>query len=97
VPSPELKATLENILAPMIESDKGELFLVLATDQHVILHLRGKFAGCPGNGLVAEHIITPLVQAVIPGARVDVSSGAILPDGATKISAPPQGTDHAPL
>lgn len=81
----------------MIESDKGELFLVLATDQHVILHLRGKFAGCPGNGLVAEHIITPLVQAVIPGARVDVSSGAILPDGATKISAPPQGTDHAPL
>lgn len=97
MPSSELKATLENILAPMIESDKGELFLVSATDQHIVLHLRGKFAGCPGNGLVAEHIITPLVRAVLPGARVDVTSGAILPDGATKISATPQGTDHAPL
>ncbi len=101
VSSDELKSTLEKVLAPMVESDQGELFLVSASDERVVLHLRGRFAGCPGNGLVTEHIITPLVHAVLPGVEVDVSSGAILPKGATRVAAPQtpaladEGSDHA--
>lgn len=96
----ELQSALERILAPMVESDRGELFLVSATEQLVVLHLRGRFAGCPGNGLVAEQIISPLVQAALPGARLELSSGAILPSGATRVEAkidatPHGGSDHA--
>lgn len=98
--SAELKSALERILAPMVESDRGELFLVSATEKRIVLHLRGRFAGCPGNGLVAEQIIAPLVQAVLPSAQVEVSSGAILPSGAMRVEATAKptsdkGSDHA--
>lgn len=73
----------------MVESDEGELFLVEDSSRDVHLHLRGRFAGCPGNELVTEQVVRPLIQAIRPQARVEVSSGAILPDGAEKISAVP--------
>lgn len=95
-PLDELKSALERVLAPLVESDQGELFLVSADERLVVLHLRGRFAGCPGNGLVTEHIILPLIKTMVPQARVEVSSGAILPAGSTRILAPTQGA-HAPL
>ncbi len=86
MPLDELKVTLQKVLAPMVEADQGELFLVSATEERVALHLRGRFAGCPGNALVTDHIISPLVHAVLPQVEVEISSGAILPQGATKLS-----------
>lgn len=83
----ELKNALEKVLAPMIESDEGELFLVEDSGSTIKLHLRGRFAGCPGNGLATEHVLIPLIQAVRPKAKVEISSGAILPPGATRVTA----------
>lgn len=83
----ELKNALETVLAPLIESDEGELFLVEDNGSLIKLHLRGRFAGCPGNGLATQHILLPLIQAVRPRASLEVSSGAILPPGSTRIQA----------
>jgi len=83
----ELNEALSKVLAPMVESDEGELFLVADKGQTVHLHLRGRFAGCPGNGLATEHILIPLIQAVRPRAQVEITSGAILPDGAVRVEA----------
>ncbi len=81
----ELRGALEKVIAPMVESDEGELFLVDDSGGIVKLHLRGRFAGCPGSALVGDKILRPLVQAVRPTAQVEISSGAILPEGATRI------------
>lgn len=81
----ELQNTLRKVLAPMVRADEGDLYLVSASSHEVRLHLRGRFAGCPGNSLVSEEVIKPLIRAVHPQARVDVSSGAILPEGATLV------------
>lgn len=81
----ELKNALEKVLAPLIESDEGELFLVEDKGSLVRLHLRGRFAGCPGNGLATEHILLPFLQAIRPRAKLEVTSGAILPAGSTRI------------
>ena len=99
MPLEELKAALGKVLAPLVEADQGELFLVSASEEQVVLHLRGRFAGCPGNGLVTEHIILPMVQTYLPHARLEVSSGAILPVGAMRVAsaATPEekrGSDH---
>lgn len=84
----ELRRALERVVAAMVESDDGELFLVDDSNGVVKLHLRGRFAGCPGNALVSEKIVRPLIQAVRPSAQVEISSGAILPEGAERIRPP---------
>jgi Fe-S cluster biogenesis protein NfuA len=87
----ELKNALAKVIAPMVESDDGELFLVeeAGKGSNVHLHLRGRFAGCPGNELVTEQVLRPLVRAILPQASVEVSSGALLPDGAVRIASAP--------
>jgi Fe-S cluster biogenesis protein NfuA len=90
VANDELKEALAKVIAPMVESDEGELFLVEDKGREVHVHLRGRFAGCPGNELVTEQVLRPLIHSIRPQAKVQVSSGALLPDGAERIR--PSGT-----
>ncbi|MDX2055868.1 MAG: NifU family protein [Polyangiaceae bacterium] len=76
---------LETVLAPLLAADGGELYLVSASESLVSLHLGGRYSGCPGNNLVRRRILEPAIATVAPGARVDVSSGAIVPPGARKL------------
>jgi Fe-S cluster biogenesis protein NfuA len=78
---------LERVLGPLVRGDGGSLYVVEATPQRVVLHLGGRFSGCPGNALVTRRLITPLVQRVAPGAQVTVTSGQLLPSGARLIGA----------
>jgi len=70
----------------MIWADQGELYLVMADERTVALHLRGRFSGCPGNTLVVRRIIEPLISATLPNARVILSSGYLIPEGASLIA-----------
>ncbi len=85
LPSAALLELLENVLAPLMAADGGELYLVSANEDLVSLHLGGRFSGCPGNNLVRRRIIEPAVAALAPRARLEVSSGALLPAGARKL------------
>jgi len=81
----EILRVLRDVLAPLVRTDGGELYLVRAEDDAVALHLAGRFAGCPGNALARRQIIEPAIRAVAPNAQVTLTSGAIVPRGAQKL------------
>lgn len=80
-------ATLRGVVAPLVEADEGELYLIEAGPSRVRLHLRGKFSGCPGNSLVAEQVILPVLRRTYPDLTLDLSSGPLLPEGAERVRA----------
>lgn len=82
----DLQELLEHVVAPLIEADDGELYLVAAEDQTVHLHLCGRFSGCPGNGLVTEHVLRPLIISKKPEMQLQVTSGVLIPPGAERIT-----------
>ncbi|MCC6645961.1 MAG: NifU family protein [Polyangiaceae bacterium] len=74
----------------MVEVDGGELYLVAVEGDDVRLHLAGCCSGCPGATLTTRGVIEPAVRAACPGARVVVSSGALVPPGAARVTPPPR-------
>lgn len=85
----EIRKILEEVLAPLVEADGGQLYVSKLEDESVELHLAGRFAGCPGNEVVSRRIIGPAISAVAPDAVCIVTSGALVPPGATRVR--PQG------
>jgi Fe-S cluster biogenesis protein NfuA len=81
----DLRRALERVLAPLVEADHGELYWIRGSGP-VRLHLRGRFSGCPGNALVTANVIRPLIAAACPNREVVVTSGALLPSGAERVS-----------
>lgn len=73
---------VHQVLAPLVWADGGQIYLVRAGDDSVSLHLTGRFSGCPGNTLATRRVIEPAIFAVAPNARVTITSGALVPDGA---------------
>ena len=80
--SSPVEGMIEEVLGPLLKADGGKVFVVECSAETVSLHLTGRFSGCPGNTLIARRVIEPAVHAVAPGARVTVTSGAIIPAGA---------------
>jgi len=82
-----LLEVLRTVLAPLIEADGGELYLVVADDSKVQIHLAGTCCGCPGASQTTELVITPAVRAVSPAAEVEVTTGWLIPDDAERVEA----------
>ncbi len=83
----EMKRMLSEVLAPLLEVDGGELYLVSATKKEVKLHLAGSWGGSPGAPLASQRIVQPAVLAIQPKAKVTVSTGWSIPKGATRVEA----------
>ncbi|MBX3181954.1 MAG: NifU family protein [Polyangiaceae bacterium] len=77
---------LETVLAPLVEADEGELYLVQAEGDQVHLHLAGRFAGCPGNTLATRRVIEPLLRRAKPSLMLQITSGAIIPEQARRLT-----------
>ena len=75
----------EDVLAPLVQADGGDMFLVHVTEASVVLHLAGTCSGCPGATLTSRSIIEPAVRALSPHARVTVTTGAKIPAGARRV------------
>jgi hypothetical protein len=93
---PALMVALETVIAPLVEADGGELYILPAdsrADSKALgplrLHLAGRFAGCPGNALVGEHIIRPALEPLAPSRPIEISSGRLVPPGAERIAPRP--------
>ena len=82
----KLRRICEDIIAPLIQADAGELFVVSIDSDSVALHLAGKCAGCPGAALTSATIIEPALRAVAPLLRVVVTSGFQVPPGASAVA-----------
>lgn len=81
----QLLKVLTDVVAPLLRADGGEVYIVAVEANHLSLHLAGKYAGCPGTPLVVRGIIEPAVRAVAPTARLEVTSGIRVPDGASLV------------
>ncbi len=75
-----------DVLAPLVAADGGVMYLVKAVGDDVHVHLTGTCAGCPGAALTRDGVIAPAVRTVRPKARVVVTTGYRVPDGATKLT-----------
>lgn len=75
-----------DVLAPLVAADGGVMYLVKASADEVHFHLTGTCAGCPGAALTRDGMIVPAVRTVLPKARVVVTTGFRVPEGAVKIS-----------
>lgn len=81
----EILKVIKEVLAPMVAADGGRLYVVHADSKQVTLHLAGRFAGCPGNHIVTQRVIEPLIAAVAPDAQVSVTWGRLVPAGAERV------------
>jgi Fe-S cluster biogenesis protein NfuA len=86
VPQEKLHKICEDILAPLIRADGGELFVVAIEADSISLHLAGKCAGCPGASLTSSAIIEPAIRAIAPNIRIIVTSGFQIPAGASPVA-----------
>jgi Fe-S cluster biogenesis protein NfuA len=73
------------ILAPLVKSDGGQMYLVRLEGDDVHIHLAGTCAGCPGAALTGEKIISPALRAALPKVRLVVTTGVKIPEGAAKV------------
>lgn len=81
----QLLKVCREVIAPLIRADGGEVFLVAVEPDLITLHLSGTCSGCPGAVLTARGVIEPVVHAVAPTARVVVTNGAKVPEGASPL------------
>ena len=79
----QLLKVCREVIAPLIRADGGELYVVAVEPDHLTLHLAGVCSGCPGAVLTSRGVIEPAVHAVAPSARVVVTNGVRVPEGAS--------------
>ena len=73
------------ILAPLVEADGGEMYLVTVGADEVHVHLAGTCAGCPGASLTRDRVLEPAFAGIVPKLTLKVTTGWIVPDGAEKV------------
>ena len=81
----QLLRVCRDIIAPLVRADGGIVYVVAVEPDLLSLHLAGSCAGCPGVVLTSKHVIEPAITAVAPSARVVVTSGFRVPDGAALV------------
>jgi Fe-S cluster biogenesis protein NfuA len=73
------------ILAPLVRTDGGEMYLVTFEGDDLHIHLSGTCAGCPGVSMTGDKVILPALRAAVPKLRLVVTTGVNVPEGAEKL------------
>jgi Fe-S cluster biogenesis protein NfuA len=73
------------ILAPLVQADGGEMYLVTIGPDEVHVHLAGTCAGCPGASLTRDRLLEPAFAGIVPKVSLKVTTGWIVPDGAQRV------------
>lgn len=82
----DITRTCQEIVAPLVRSDGGELYVVSVRGDEVHIHLAGTCAGCPGSSMTGDKVILPALRAAAPKVRLVVTTGVKVPEGATRIA-----------
>ena len=83
-----LKTMLREVLSPLLATEGGLLYLVSADLTEVRLHLGGTLSGSPATDVVRARIVEPAIKAVAPEAKVIITCGYTLPEGAELLKYP---------
>jgi hypothetical protein len=81
----DLMRVLQDVIVPLVEADRGEIFLVSREGNRLAVHLSGRLAGSPGNGLFCRKILEPAIRSIVPDVEVVLSTGWQVPDGAIRL------------
>jgi len=81
----DILRVLKEVMAPLVEAEGGKMSLVLLDSSRVEVHLSGRLAGAPGTGLFCRRVLEPAIHAVAPGTRVVVTTGYVVPPGASEL------------
>jgi Fe-S cluster biogenesis protein NfuA len=81
----QIERICREILAPIVQTDGGEFYLVRYDGEDVHIHLSGACAGCPGASITGDKVILPALRTALPKVRVVLTTGVRVPDGATRI------------
>ena len=82
----EIVRVAREVLAPLVQADGGDLYLVSVEETGVSLHVTGRFSGCAGNTLVRRQVFEPPLAAVAPGITLTLTSGPLIPVGASLLA-----------
>lgn len=82
----QLHEVFREVLVPLVEADGGSFYLVTATQKKVALHLGGTYSGCPGTATAIATIIEPAIRKIVPKAKITVTSGWSIPEGAEQLT-----------
>ena len=81
----QIAKVCREILAPIVKTDGGEMYLVRFDGDDVHIHLAGTCAGCPGASITGDKILLPALRVAAPKVRVVVTTGIRIPEGAEKL------------
>jgi Fe-S cluster biogenesis protein NfuA len=81
----QIAKVCREILAPLIKTDGGEMYLVRFDGDDMHIHLSGTCAGCPGVSLTGDKVILPALRTAAPKLRLIVTTGVKVPDGAERL------------
>jgi Fe-S cluster biogenesis protein NfuA len=81
----QIAKVCREILAPLVKTDGGEMYLVRFEGDDMHIHLSGACAGCPGASLTGDKVILPALRTAAPKLRVVVTTGINVPEGAEKM------------
>jgi Fe-S cluster biogenesis protein NfuA len=82
----QIAKVCREILAPIVKTDGGEMYLVRFDGDDVHIHLGGTCAGCPGSSITGDKVILPALRTAAPKVRVILTTGVRIPEGAQKLS-----------
>ncbi len=81
----QIAKVCREILAPLVRTDGGELYLVRIDGDDLHLFLSGSCAGCPGASLTSDKVILPALRSAAPKVRLVLTTGIKAPEGAQKM------------
>jgi Fe-S cluster biogenesis protein NfuA len=81
----QIAKVCREILAPIVKTDGGQMYLVRFDGDDVHIHLAGTCAGCPGASITGDKILLPALRVAAPKVRVVVTTGIRIPEGAEKL------------
>ena len=81
----QIAKVCREILAPLVRTDGGELYLVRFDGDDLHIFLSGTCAGCPGASLTGDKVILPALRSASPKIRLVVTTGVKAPEGAQKM------------
>jgi len=81
----QIERNLRDAVAPLVRTDGGDVYLVRYDGDDVYIHLAGACAGCPGASMTSAKVILPALRAAAPKARVVLTTGVRIPDGARRL------------
>lgn len=61
----KIETVLQEIIQPLIQIDGGNIELISAENNTVVLELSGKCSGCPGKPYTLSGIIEPLLKKTV--------------------------------